>query len=219
MNNNRAQYILTELGHHLPYSIFGVTLAVVIMGVFNFFAVLMGAEHNLPAASTELFHILHPAHILLSSVVTTAMFWKYEKNLLKAVLIGFFGSVGICSLSDIVFPYFGGMFLGFSGMSMHICVLEHPGIVIPFAVVGILGGLLIPDSIERSTQYSHSAHVLVSSAASILYLAAYGVQDWAHAVGGVFIVTIVAVMVPCCVSDIVFPLWFVKGKPACNHRH
>lgn len=207
---SKTRYVLVELAYHLPYSIFGVTLGIIAMGVLSFLAILMRAESLLAGASVELFHVFHPAHVLISAVATTAMFFKHEKRPLKATVVGLTGSIMICGLSDIFFPFVGGLILG-SEMHVHVCVLEHPDIIIPFAAVGVVAGLLVTRTIEKSTQYSHSAHVFVSSAASILYLLGYGLTDWIHSVGAVFLITIIAVMVPCCASDIIFPL-------ACVHR-
>ena len=207
---SKLRYVLVELGYHLPYSIFGITVGLIAMGVLSFFAILMSAESLLPTASSALFHVFHPAHVLISAVATTAMFWKHEKRILKAAVVGLVGSVTICAISDIFLPIIGGSILG-SNMLVHICILEEPGLVFPFAVIGVVAGLLITKSFEKSTQYSHSAHVFVSSAASILYLLGFGLTDWIHSIGAVFLVIIVAVMIPCCASDIVFPL-------ACVHR-
>jgi len=211
---SRVQYIFLQLGYHLPYSIFGVTIALLLMGVLTFFTSLLNGEELLPRASEELFHITHASHILLSTVATTAMFWKHEKAIIKATVIGLIGAIGICSLSDIIFPFLGGRLLGMP-MEMHICVIEHPEIILPFAVVGLMAGFFVIGAIEKSTQYSHSGHVLVSSIASLLYLLAYGVHDWVHSLGWVFLITVVSVMIPCCVSDIVFPLWCVHKN--CVH--
>ena len=35
---------------------------------------------------------------------------------------------------------------------------------------------------------------------------------------GVFLVLFIAVWLPCCVSDIIFPLLFVKNAPLCTHH-
>jgi hypothetical protein len=201
----KFKYLLTELAHHLPYSIFGVSLGLVFMGILTFLAILLESEHLLPKASGELFHVFHPSHVLLSGVATTAMFWKHEHKLFKAIIVGFVGTITVCGISDILFPFIGGNILG-ANMEFHICIIEEPGLVYPFAIVGVIAGLLITKNFEKSTQYSHSAHVFVSSVASILYLLSFGVQDWIHAIGQVFIVTVFAVMIPCCASDIVFPL-------------
>ncbi|VAX35826.1 hypothetical protein MNBD_UNCLBAC01-340 [hydrothermal vent metagenome] len=209
---SKTQYIFTELLHHLPFSIFGVCLGIVFMGVLTFIATLAQANTGLFAsASGELFHVFHTSHVLLSAVATTAMFWKHDdRNIFKACLIGFLGSLMICGISDIFFPYIGGLILGHE-MNIHICLIKNPGTIFPFAIVGVLAGLAVTANFEKSTEYSHSAHVFVSSVASILYLISFGLGDWIHSIGGVFLITIFAVMIPCCASDIVFPL-------TCTHR-
>jgi hypothetical protein len=212
---NRFQYILIELAHHLPYSIFGVTIGIILMGLLTFIAILTQTEDRMGIASQELFHVFHPAHILFSSVATTAMFWKHEKNWIKAIIVGFVGSVAICGLSDIIFPLIGGLILGFP-METHICILEEPGLIYPYAIMGIVSGFLVTETFERSTEYSHSAHVFVSSVASTLYLIAYGVTDWIHVGGAIFVITILAVMIPCCASDIAFPLFCLHKN--CKHK-
>lgn len=213
-SDSKLKKILVELAHHLPYSVFGVSTGIILMGLLTFFVSVMGREIYLSEASGELFHVFHSCHILFSAVATTAMFWKHEKRLVKAILVGFFGSITICGVSDIFFPYIGGMILG-SEMHMHICLIEEPGLILPFAFVGVIAGILVTQSLEKSTEYSHSVHVFVSSVASILYLLSYGLTDWTHVLGGVFMVTIFAVMIPCCASDIAFPLVCIHRN--CNH--
>src|SRR3989338_1771299 len=206
----RLKYILLELARHLPYSIFGISLGIIALGILTFFAILIGSQERMPQASETLFHVFHPIHILFSAVATTAIFWKHDKRLLKAIVVGFAGSVGICSLSDIFFPFVGGTLLGVP-IRLHICLIETPGLILPFAMTGILAGLVANQSFEHSFEYSHAAHVFISSMASILYLTGFSAIDWIHSLGQVSIITIVAVMIPCCTSDIVFPL-------ACVHR-
>ena len=186
----------------------------IVTGLLTFFATLMSAEAMLATAAQELFHVLHPVHILFSAVASTAMFWKHEKRWFKAVVVGLLGSLSICGVSDVLIPFFGGMMLG-QKMHMHICLISHPGLILPFAFLGVLAGLFMNKAVEHSTEYSHSAHVMVSSMASLLYLIAFGLQDWTHLAGGVFMVTIVAVMIPCCASDIAFPI--VCAHRGCDH--
>ena len=208
---SRVQYILMELAHHLPYSIFGVISAIILMAVLTFIAEAAGAN-NISGASNELFHVFHPSHILFSAIATTAVFWKHDNHSwIKAVFIGLFGSLSICGISDIVIPFIGGKLLGFH-MGFHVCLVEEPGLIYPFAFVGIAAGLMVTQTFEHSTQYSHGVHVFLSSAASLLYLLSYGVTGWMHHITPVFLITIFAVMIPCCLSDIVFPLM-------CTHRY
>ncbi len=177
------------------------------------------AAGGLAGAMGDLFHIFHPAHMLFSATATTAMFWRYERRLLKACIVGFLGAIVVCGVSDVLIPYLSGLLLG-AEMDVHICILQHPGLVLPFAVVGIIAGLLSAEHIGRATFFSHTAHVLTSSTASLLYLVSFGLQDWIDLAGLVFIFVVLAVMIPCCASDIVFPLLAVtrEDEPA-PHAH
>ena len=77
-------------------------------------------------------------------------------------------------------------------------------------------GIAAGEYVHRSTIYSHAGHVSVSSMASVLYLLSYGVGDWSQWAGAILLILLVAVMVPCCASDIVLPLLCVKGR-RCEH--
>jgi len=95
------KHITEELKHHAPFTAMGALIGMILMGVVTF----IGLSHE---TSRAIFHTLHPAHILLSAVVTTAMYRRYRRSIVAAVVIGFVGSVPICSISDIIFPYLGG---------------------------------------------------------------------------------------------------------------
>ena len=209
--NEKGKHLVEELEEHLPYSIFSVALGLLFLGLLTYVAILVGAEQVLPVASKELFHVFHPVHLLLSATATTAMFWKHEKKIFKAFIIGFLGAVVVCGISDIIFPFLGGSLLGVK-MHLHICILEHPQIIFPFVLVGIGTGFLAPTAIAKSTQYSHAMHVVVSSMASILYLTSFGLTAWMDSIGSILVIIILAVMIPCCLSDIVFPLLLTEKE-------
>ncbi|MFB0526534.1 MAG: hypothetical protein ACETVO_03580 [bacterium] len=198
------RHILEELQKHLPYTIFSVAVGMMALGALT---VLIEAK-KFPQASENLFHIFHPLHILFSATATTAMFWRHDKKLFKAIFIGLVGAVGLCTLSDILIPFVAGYLLGVR-MHLHICILADPMIVLPFLFFGIFMGFVLLAVIE-STIFSHAAHVLISSMASIFYLVSFGLMDWIPVGGMVFIYMVLAVMIPCCTSDIVFPLLLVK---------
>ncbi|MHC4236360.1 MAG: hypothetical protein ACYSUQ_14680, partial [Planctomycetota bacterium] len=40
-------------------------------------------EHDLVG---DLFHLFHPVHMFFSAAATTAMFWRYERRLIKAMV-------------------------------------------------------------------------------------------------------------------------------------
>ena len=172
------------------------------------------AGHRHDSFAEPLFHLFHPVHMFFSAAATTAMFWRYERRFIKAALIGILGAVGVCGVSDIIMPYASQFILAMLGtlepsvpLHLHICVIEHPALVLPFAAIGVLVGLSAAVVIERSTLFSHSLHVFSSTMASIFYLIGpFGRATWIDVLGLVFVLVVLAVMVPCCVSDIVFPL-------------
>jgi hypothetical protein len=162
----------------------------------------------------DLFHLFHPVHMFFSAAATTAMFWRYERRLIKAMVIGILGAIGVCGISDIGLPHASQLMLARLGtlaplrpLELHICVLDEPALVLPFAVVGVAVGLAAAVAVERSTLFSHSLHVFSSTMASIFYLVGpFGQTAWIGALGWGFLLVVLAVMIPCCVSDIIFPL-------------
>ena len=209
-HGGRIRHLRVELCEHLPYTIFSVAVGLAVMGLLT--AAFRALDPDgMPEAVRGLFHIFHPLHVLFSATATTAMFWRHERRMAKAVLVGVAGATGICSISDIVMPYLAGLLLGVQ-MEFHLCVIHHPVLVVPFAAIGIAAGLLVSPGTNRGTIFSHSAHVMVSSMASILYLVSFGMTDWFRATGLVFIYMILAVMLPCCSSDIVFPLLLARPR-------
>lgn len=217
--NKSLHHLGIELKKHLPYTIYSVSVGIIIIGILTYLTSL-SASANSTVLSANLFHIFHPLHLLFSATATTSMFWRHERNFTKAVIIGFIGAVGICGVSDIVIPYISGFLLG-TRMELHICIIQHPLLILPFVFFGIFTGLVVPRTIE-STIFSHTAHVLLSSMASILYLISFGLVNWINFIGMVFIYTLIAVIIPCCTSDIIFPLLFTSHLSDINnsdHSH
>lgn len=195
-----------EIIEHLPYTVFSVAIGFIILGLLNFIAQLTKSSIVYPAY--DLYHIFHMLHLLFSASATTSMMCKYGENKIKAILIGLIGSVGICGLSDIFIPYISGLLLNIH-MHCHICIIHHPLRILPFLTAGILLGLISHNT--KDFIFSHSCHVLISSTASILYLISFGLASyWVHHIGIIFIYVIIAVVVPCCCSDIIFPLLTLK---------
>ncbi|MFQ5713857.1 MAG: hypothetical protein ACE5GU_07490 [Candidatus Scalinduaceae bacterium] len=207
----RLKHVLGELKQHIPFTVISSIVALILVGIMT--AVVFPLKEGIVIqGSQKLFHIFHPVHILFSATATSAMFWRYEKNVVKAVIIGLLGSILVCGVSDVIIPFYSGYFLG-EDFEFHMCIVEHPLIIIPFVTVGIVIGIIAMEKVQKTTFFSHSGHVFVSSMASILYLISFGLVDWFNYVGSVFIIIILAVIIPCCTSDIIFPLLFTKeGK-------
>lgn len=204
----RWRVLATEFAHHLPYTIISSLIAIGAVWYAGVTQFSHQAAGGLGAAAQWSFHILHPMHVCLSAIATTSVFWRYERKLLKALIVGFFGTVIPCGLSDYIFPFIGGRLLG-QPVVLHICLIDHPMLIIPFVFLGIIGGLLFEERMAGSSVFSHGAHVFVSSLASLLYLVGFGFTGWmteTRLVFPVFLVVVVAVWIPCCMSDIVIPV-------------
>ena len=199
--------LVAEFAHHLPYTIVGSLIAMAAVWWFGTQHLGNGRAEALIAQARASFHLFHPLHISLSAIATTSLFWRHERRVLRATVVGALGTIIPCGLSDYIFPYLGGLLLR-QPMELHMCVVDHPQLFFPFLALGIVGGFWAEERVTGSHLFSHGAHVFVSSAASLLYLISFGFTAWMTDVRFVFpaFVTIVlAVWVPCCISDIVVP--------------
>ena len=218
---HRLRVVLLELAHHLPYTIVSSLIAMVAVWYFS----LVQTQQHLGADWTSevqwSFHVLHPLHVCISAITTTAVFWRAERRLLKAVLFGVFGSVIPCGLSDYFVPFIGGKVLG-QAMRLHICLIEHPMLILPFLCLGVIGGLLFEQPLSGGSVFSHGAHVFVSSLAALLYLVSFGFTGWLtdlYLIFPVLLVVVAAVWIPCCVSDIVIPASALSHHAHSHGRH
>lgn len=205
--------IITELKHHAPFTIFGAATGIVIMLLIISAGVLSRVSRISPA----IFYILHPVHVLLSAVVTTALY-KLHKPRCKfraVVLIGWVGSVGIATLSDSIIPYLGEMLLNLPNRGVHLGFVEEPYLTNLPALLGIMIGFLRP-----ATKFPHAGHVLISTWASLFHIimALGPTVNWVILLG-MFLFLFLAVWIPCCASDIVFPLLFVAEETTDEHRN
>ncbi|MFZ5830858.1 MAG: hypothetical protein ACOY3P_12255 [Planctomycetota bacterium] len=194
--------VRTELKAHAPFTLLGALTGVVIMVAF----VVLGLPRSV---SVVLFWSLHPLHVLLSALVTTAMFTLHSRRtLLRTVVVGYIGSVGIATVSDCVIPYLAETLLNLPNRGIHPGFIEKWWLVNPLAAVGIVVGYFWP-----RTGIPHAAHVLLSTWASLFHItmAIGGNMDIAG-YAAVTLFLFLAVWVPCCTSDIVFPLLFTKKQ-------
>lgn len=201
--------ILHELKRHIPFTAFGALSGIAIAAVFIFVP-------NIPQKlSGQIFEICHPLHVLVSAMATAAMLRLHgRKSLFVVVLVGYIGSVGIGTLSDCLIPYLGERLLGLEHAHAHIGFIEHWYIVNPLALLGIAIAYFWP-----RTKFPHAGHVLLSTWASLFHiLMAVGAG---HDIGvgvmaAIGAILFFAVWVPCCTSDIVFPLLFAAKNSGDN---
>ncbi|NQT80356.1 MAG: hypothetical protein HQ555_08215 [Candidatus Aminicenantes bacterium] len=198
--------ILRELKNHAPFTAFGAITGIVLIVVIILFNVLSQVSR----ISSIIFYILHPAHVVLSAIATTAMYKlnRTDFKLLWGIIIGYTGSIVIATLSDSLIPYLGELLLNLPNKGIHIGLIEEPLIINGAAFLGILIALLVP-----KTKFSHSGHVLLSTWASLFHiLMAIGQTVSLIIIFPIFLFLFLAVWVPCCLSDIIFPLLFVPVK-------
>lgn len=196
----RIRHIATELKDHAPFTGLGALVGVVVM-------VALSLAKIDPVIFHYSFHLMYPAHMLLSSTVTAAMFRLHMGRVGGSIGVGFFGSLPICMVSDILFPYAGGVLFG-AKVDLHICLLEEPWLVVAPGLAGATIGALT----GRWTKCPHAVHILISTLASLFYLIGFGVVDWLIHIPFVFMLLFAAVWIPCCTSDIVLPLLFSRQE-------
>ena len=195
--------IVSELKEHAPFTALGAITGIIIMVVI----VLGDFISQTSQVSPYIFYTLHPLHVLLSALVTTAMYKKYGNGKVwAAILIGYFGSIGIATISDSIIPYLGETLLELPNREAHIGFIEKWWLVNPAALIGVAIGYLKP-----ATKLPHSGHVLISTWASLFHIimALGSTVNWITMLV-VFMFLFLAVWIPCCLSDIVFPLLFVR---------
>ncbi len=187
-----------ELKAHAPFTTVGAITGLAIM------VILVSAEAP-RSFSTTLFWGLHPLHVLLSALVTAGMYRLHGTGKLWAtILVGYLGSIGIATLSDCVIPYLGESLLGLPNRGIHFGFIEKWWLVNPLALIGIAIGYWWP-----KTKFPHAGHVLLSTWASLFHMAmALGHQLDLLTMAVVLLFLFLAVWIPCCTSDIVFPLLF-----------
>jgi len=203
--------ISRELKIHAPFTLFGAITGIIIIMLFK----------NLPSRiSYNIFYILHPIHVVLSALVTASIYELHECERISSkcikgkcnfwilLIIGYVGSVGIATISDSIIPYLGEVMLRMPNRGIHLGFIEKWWLVNPLAVIGVAIAHFRP-----TTKFPHAGHVLLSTWASLFHII--------MAIGGylnflsyfiVLIFLFLAVWLPCCLSDIVFPLLFVRKR-------
>ena len=200
--------LAAEFAQHLPYASVSTLIAMAAVWWFATQLINEGRAGQLLTQARGSFHLFHPLHIFLSAIATTSLFWRYQRRIGRAVWVGAWGTIVPCGLSDYIFPYVGGRLLGRT-LELHMCLIQEPQLFFSFLALGILAGFWAENRLRGSHLFSHGAHIFISSAASLLYLISFGFTAWMSNVQDifpVFAIVVLAVWVPCCISDIVIPV-------------
>jgi len=203
---NVIRRIIKELKEHAPFTLFGALTGMVGM--------VLCRDMTEPAAY-RLFYILHPMHIVLSALVTASLYKNYKCktdkgkcNLFALLFVGLSGSIVVATLSDSVIPYLGELLLRMPHAEPHIGFIEEWKIILPLAATGTIAAYFWPQ-----TKFPHAGHVLISTWASLFHIIMAKGDTLTLGAGiAIFIFLFLAVWTPCCVSDIVYPLFFVGDK-------
>ena len=200
----KTPFVAAELRAHAPFTAFGTLTGIVIMAAF--------LQFRVPGeVSAALFWVFHPLHVLLSALVTTAMYRRHSQaGVWRVFLIGYAGSVGIATLSDSLIPFAGEWLLDLPNRGAHVGFIEKWWLVNPLAFAGIGLGYFV-----SHTQIPHAGHVLLSTWASIFHIT-MSLGSSIDVVTTILIAVFLflAVWVPCCTSDIIFPLMWAKKEEA-----
>ncbi|MCI0499329.1 MAG: hypothetical protein L0Y36_06590 [Planctomycetales bacterium] len=220
---DKTKLIGKELLAHSPFTLCGAATGIIFM--------LIGQRWFKDQAE-GLFALFHPLHVVLSAMVTAALFEIHRKaaNFFVILVIGITGAIGVATLSDCILPYFGESILSVAIPThaevhestvpeadqehpedahphWHIGFIEEWYLVFPAAIIGVLLAYFKP-----TTHLPHAGHILVSTWASSAHMLMNTQADLSFALlAGMFIVLFISVWLPCCVSDIVFPLLFVRS--------
>jgi len=221
-HHNHSVY--EELLCHLPYAIFSVAFGLIVLSCLQFVTSGMSGQVSIPhKAAKALFHSFHFLHLIFAATGTVLMFLRFSTNKFLALIVGTLAPAVFCLLSDVVLPYLGGRLLGVP-MHLHICFISEYQNVLPFLIIGIINGFAMskhaPSNLAFYSIGSHFIHILVSSMASLLYLVSHGFVHWQSQMGIIFLFLLIAVLVPCTLSDVVVPMLFARSKGARgNEKH
>lgn len=193
---------------HFPYAILSVALSLVVMGLLTYIVPEPDA-----AKSHSLFHTFHFMHLLFAGMGVAISFRRYSHSVIGFILSGTIIPMVFCTLSDAIIPYWGAALMGLH-VHFHWCFVSHISTVLPFLLVGLVNGYIL--SLDKATRHtyhstsSHFFHIFLSSLAASFYLMSFGMtSEWTQ-LGGLFVLLLVAVVVPCTLSDLVVPFLAAK---------
>jgi len=221
-NQSIWQSFYHELLHHFPYATLSVALALMLLTLINVFfqsgietaTVAVCADGCCHSSGLDiLFHSFHFAHILFATSGTIVTFRRYSDKVWAALLVGTLSSMVFCTLSDVLLPYAAGRLLGIE-MDLHICFASELSNILPFLGVGLLNGWVMTQLPEYRTQenslFLHFLHTFISAMASIFYAVGHGLSDFFTYFGMFYLLMVVAVIIPCTLSDVIAPIFFAK---------
>lgn len=195
-----------ELSNHIWFTVFAVLLAAALVLLAKEYIFKSSAEGE--TVSENLFEGFFISHLFFAALTPAALFSIYRKSIWIGIITAIVTSAITCTLSDIVFPYIGGLVLNYD-MSFHACIIEEPLLAWTFIITGAFIGYFLSQSVRKLSRYTHGIHILFSSLAAGLYLVSFGV-DILSLKALLFIpILVFSVLIPCVTNDIGVPSFIV----------
>lgn len=96
-----------ELKEHMPFTMLGAASGIILMLIFSSLVEVEGHA---------LFKVFHPLHVVLSAYATTLLYRRRSpgSSVIKVIIIGYVGSLGVATISDSIIPYCGERIMGIS---------------------------------------------------------------------------------------------------------
>lgn len=218
-----------ELQHHLPIATMSVAMAIMIVSFINVFfengivACTVADAHAMAAHVHDscnhasgmdvLFHSFHFIHILFATSGAMLTFYRYSNRKFLGLLLGTVSALVFCTFSDVLLPYVAGSLLGVN-MELHICFSSELANVLPFLFIGLVNGVIMSKSekflSEENSLFLHFWHTFISALASIFYALGHGLPNYYDHFGLFFLLMVIAVVLPCTLSDVVAPILFAR---------
>lgn len=216
---SRIVDVLSEFVHHIRLSAFAVLAGMVVIYYWPTEFVggqvhwLLGDQH---LNAGTFFHLFHFPHISLAAATCFLTVFRFSRSVWFATLISATLPTILCTVSDILLPYLGGMMLGVQ-MDLHLCIMCNLPVALMFLVMGILLGALLCAFDGRGgvclfaiSLVTHFLHELVSAVSSLAYMVGFGFFAWQTKLVAVTFLMLFAVVVPCLMSDFLVPLLAIK---------
>ena len=99
-------------------------------------------------------------------------------------------------------------------MELHICFSSELANVLPFLCIGLVNGVIMSKSekflSEENSLFLHFWHTFISALASIFYALGHGLPNYYDHFGLFFLLMVIAVVLPCTLSDVIAPILFAR---------
>jgi hypothetical protein len=207
--HQQGDTLMSELMCHFPYAIFSVAVGILVLSLVEFFGLMRGDSAIITQGTHMLFHSFHFVHLAFAASGAFLTYSRFSSNWLRGLIVALCSALFFCTLSDIVLPYLAGRFLGVT-MRFHICLTSELNNVVPFLLIGLLNGFVISKN-EKTARLSyglitHVGHIFSSALAALFYMVSEGFTQWVPYMGPLFVLLIMAVVIPCTLADIIIPV-------------